>query len=55
MLHPVTDRTEAVIHQNNYWTYNRNAVQKEVTNCDTYQRTKRPNKKYGKLTSKEDY
>ena len=28
------------------------AVQKEVTNCDTFQRTKQSNKKCGKLPAK---
>ena len=37
------DRTEAMI---------RDAVQKEVTNCDTCQRTKLSDKKYGKLRAK---
>ena len=40
LLHPGMDRMEATILQNVYWTGIRNSVQKEVTNCDTKQRTK---------------
>ena len=43
------DRTEAMIHQHLYWTDIRDAVWKEVSNCDTSQRTKLSNDKYGKL------
>ena len=41
-----------MICQHLYWIDIRYAVRKEVTNCDTCQRTKRSNKKYGKLTAK---
>ena len=54
LLHPVKYRTEAIILQHFYWPVIRNAVRKELTNCDTYKRTKRPNKNYGKLSAKED-
>ena len=47
------DRMEAIIYQHLYWPGIGNAVGKEVTNCDTCQRTKRLNKKYGKLPAKE--
>ena len=46
------DITEAMIFQHLYWPDIRNAVWKEVTNCDTCERTKRSNKKYGKLPAK---
>ena len=49
ILRPVMDRTEALIRQHLYWTDIRDAVQKEVNNCDTCQRKKRSNKKYGRL------
>ena len=39
LLHPGMYRTEAMIHQRLYWTYIRDAVWKEATNCDTCQRT----------------
>ena len=41
LLHPGMDRTEATIFQYLYWTGIRPAVLKEVTKCDTCQRTKR--------------
>ena len=47
------DRTEAIIFQHLYWPVIRKYAQKEVTNCDTCHRTKRRNKKYGKLPAKE--
>ena len=43
------DRTQAIIIQHFYFPDIIDAVQKEVTNCDTWQRTKPPNKKLGKL------
>ena len=46
------DITEAMVGQHLYWTDISDAVWKEVTNCDTYQSTKRSNKKYGKLPVK---
>ena len=46
------DRTEAMICQHLYWPDIINAVQKEVTTCDTWQRTKQSNKQYGKLPAK---
>ena len=52
LLHPVMDRTEAMILQHLYWPDIEYLVQREVSNCDTCQRTKRPNKKYGRLTAK---
>ena len=42
-----------MICQNNYWPGIRDAVRKEVTNCDTCQHTKLSNIKYGKLVVKE--
>ena len=44
LLHPGMERTEAMIHQYLYWPNIRYAVHKEVTNCDTCQRTKQLNK-----------
>ena len=40
LLHPGMDRTEAVILQHFYWPNIRHAVQMEVSNCETCQRTK---------------
>ena len=54
LLHLGMDRTEAMICQHLYWSDIRDAVQKEVTKCDTCQCTKRSNKKYGKLPAKRD-
>ena len=45
-------RTKATIHQNLYWPNIKDAVCDEVNNCDTCQRKKRSNKKYGKLPAK---
>ena len=42
-----------MICQHLYWPGIINAVRKEVTNCDTLQRTKLSNKKHGKLPAKE--
>ena len=47
------DRTEGMIFQYLYWTGIRNAVWKEVNNCDTCQRMKRLNIEYGQLISKK--
>ena len=52
LLHPVMDITEAMICLHLYWPDIRDVVQKEVTICDTCQRTKLSNKKYGKSTAK---
>ena len=52
ILHPGMYRTEAIIFQHLYWPNIRYAVRKEVTNCDTCQRTNRSNKKYDKLPAK---
>ena len=41
-----------MIHQHLYWPGIREAVQTEVTVCDTCQRTKRSTKKNGKLPAK---
>ena len=46
-------RMVAMIYQSFYWTGTIKAIQKEVTNGDTCQRTKWSNIKYGKLPSKE--
>ena len=53
LLHPGMDRTEATISEHLYYPSIRNAIRREVTNCDTFQRTKRSNIKYGKLPAKE--
>ena len=47
------DRMEAMILQHLYRTRIIYAIQKEVTNCDTFQHTKLSNIKYGKLPAKE--
>ena len=47
------DISEAMIFQHLYWHGIQKSVQKEVKHCDTCQRTKRSNKKYGKLPAKE--
>ena len=44
ILHPGTDRTEAIIHQHLYWPEIKNSVRTEVSHCDTCQITKRSNK-----------
>ena len=46
------DITEVMIHQHLYWPGIRPSVQKGVINCDTCQRKKQSNKKYGKLPDK---
>ena len=46
------DRTEAMLCKYLYWPDIRDVVRREVSNCDTCQRTKRSNKKYGKLPSR---
>ena len=46
------DRKEAMILQHFYWPDIIDAVHKELNNCDTYQRKKWSNKKYGKLLAK---
>ena len=52
LLHIIMDITDSIILQNLYWTRIRKAFQKEVTNCDTCQRTKWSNIKDGELTAK---
>ena len=52
IFHPGMDRTEAMICQYLYWPEMRDAVRKEVINCDTCQRKKWSNKKYSKLPAK---
>ena len=52
LLHTGMDITKAMICQHLYCPGIRNAVHTEVTNCDTCQRTKRSNIKYGKLPAK---
>ena len=54
LLHPGMYIPEAMICQHFYWPGIREAVLKEVMNCDTFQSTKWPNEKYGELTSKGD-
>ena len=49
LLHTGMDRTESMIRQHFYWPGIREAVQKEVMVCDTWQHTKWSTKKYGKL------
>ena len=52
LLRPGMDTTEVMIHQHLYWYTIRPAIRKEVTNCDTCQHPKLPNRKYGKLPDK---
>ena len=52
LLHPGMDRTEAMIFQHLYCLGIRYAICKEVIHCDTRQRKKRSNNKYGKLSAK---
>ena len=54
LLHPVIDRVELMICQHLYWPSIRESIRKEVSNCDTYQFTKRSNKQSGKLPAKVD-
>ena len=54
LLHPEMDRTEVMILQHLYWPDIRNSVRREVTNCETWQRTKRSNIKYGTSPAKLD-
>ena len=52
-FNPVTDRTDMIIFQHLYWTGMIKSVRKEVNSCDTCQRTKISNIKYGKFPDKE--
>ena len=52
LFHTVMDRRSAMIRQHLYWPDIIDSVRKEVTNGDTFQRTKQSNKKYGELPSK---
>ena len=52
-LHPGIYRAEEMIFKHFYSSGIRNTVQKEVTNYDTCQHTKRSNIKYVQLPSKE--
>ena len=54
LLHPVINRTEAIIFQHFYWPGIIPSDRKEVSNYDTCQHTKLSNKKYGKLPAKLD-
>ena len=51
-LHPVLDRTEAMICQHLYWYIISKTVYEEVKKCDVCQHTKQSTQKYGKLPSK---
>ena len=53
LINPGMDRREELICRNFYWTVIRSAIQKEVTNCNTCQITKKSKKKDGKLPDKE--
>ena len=53
LRHPVLYRMEVMIWEHCTGQVFRKSVQKEVTKCDTCQRTKRSNKKYVILPSKE--
>ena len=47
LFHTGMDIMEAIICQHLFWAGIRNALWKEVTNCDTFQHTKRSNIEYG--------
>ena len=52
LLHPGMDKTEAIIHQHFYCPKIIDAIEKEVTNFDTFQHKEQSNKKYSKLPDK---
>ena len=52
LLHPGMDITEAMICEHLYWPNIKYSARKEVNDCNTCQRTKQSNKKYGKLPAK---
>ena len=52
LIHPGMDITEAMIRQHLQFPNIRDAIQKESSNFDTFQRTEQPNVKYGKLPTK---
>ena len=52
ILHPGLDRTEVMIHQQLYFPFIIESVQKEVIGCDIFQHTKRSTKKYDKFSAK---
>ena len=52
LLYPGMDITKAMVFQNLYWPYIRDAVHKGLIKCDTFQCAKLLNKKYGKLPAK---
>ena len=53
ILHIGMDRAEEMIFQYLYCSVTINAVWEEVTNCNTFQPTKRSKKQYGTLPAKE--
>ena len=53
LLHSGMDRTEAIVHQHVYFPGIIHATRRELTNCNTSQRTKQSNIKYCKLPAKE--
>ena len=53
LLHPGELRTEETIRQHLYWPDLRDDVRKYIKKCDTCQRFKRQQKKYGHLPAKE--
>ena len=53
ILNHLRDQTEVMICQYLYWNGIRNVIRKKVNNCDTCQRKKQSNIKYGKLPFKE--
>ena len=52
ILCPVIYRTDNMIFKHLHWSDIIDAVQKEGSNCDTFQCTKITNRKYGKLPAK---
>ena len=53
LIHPGMDTTEGMTCQHFYYIGIRNAVWRKVTNCDTFQHTKRSKIKYGKFPAKK--
>ena len=53
LLHPGELRTEENIRQHSYWPDLRDDVRQYIKTCDTCQRFKKQQKKYGHLPAKE--
>ena len=53
LLHPGTECTEANISQHYYWTNLTDNILTHIKVCDTFQKNKKQNFKYGKLPAEE--